>query len=79
LTLSRLWFILSSLALSLAPSSSRYVVVFSPVPSFARPTIGRLKLTLTGHIEQIRGLAVSSKHTYMFSTGDDKQVKCWDL
>ncbi|XP_022897624.1 protein pleiotropic regulatory locus 1 [Olea europaea var. sylvestris] len=40
---------------------------------------GRLKLTLTGHIEQIRGLAVSSKHTYMFSAGDDKQVKCWDL
>ncbi|PPD84133.1 hypothetical protein GOBAR_DD18921 [Gossypium barbadense] len=24
-------------------------------------------------------LAVSSKHTYMFSAGDDKQVKCWDL
>ncbi|KAI4345404.1 hypothetical protein L6164_012532 [Bauhinia variegata] len=40
---------------------------------------GRLKLTLTGHIEQIRGLAVSSKHTYIFSAGDDKQVKCWDL
>ncbi|KAG4131830.1 hypothetical protein ERO13_D09G239000v2 [Gossypium hirsutum] len=37
---------------------------------------GRLKLTLTGHIEQIRGY---SKHTYMFSAGDDKQVKCWDL
>ena len=27
----------------------------------------------------IVGLAVSSKHTYMFSAGDDKQVKCWDL
>ncbi|KAG6488000.1 hypothetical protein ZIOFF_056758 [Zingiber officinale] len=40
---------------------------------------GRLKLTLTGHIEQIRGLAVSQKHTYLFSAGDDKQVKCWDL
>lgn len=71
---------------------------------------GKLKLTLTGHIEQVRGkylmilpfdddcivhfsifmqilncflyfpgLAVSSKHTYMFSAGDDKQVKCWDL
>ncbi|CAL5415509.1 unnamed protein product [Camellia sinensis] len=40
---------------------------------------GRLKLTLTGHIEQVRGLAVSNKHTYMFSAGDDKQVKCWDL
>ncbi|KAI8551111.1 hypothetical protein RHMOL_Rhmol06G0159700 [Rhododendron molle] len=40
---------------------------------------GRLKLTLTGHIEQVRGLAVSNKHKYMFSAGDDKQVKCWDL
>jgi hypothetical protein len=25
------------------------------------------------------GLAVSSRHPYMFSAGDDKQVKCWDL
>ncbi|KAI3731899.1 hypothetical protein L1987_63091 [Smallanthus sonchifolius] len=40
---------------------------------------GRLRLTLTGHIEQVRGLAVSTRHTYMFSAGDDKQVKCWDL
>ncbi|KZV14684.1 protein pleiotropic regulatory locus 1-like [Dorcoceras hygrometricum] len=35
---------------------------------------GRLKLTLTGHIDQVRGLAVSTKHTYMFSAGDDKLV-----
>ncbi|CAI5993568.1 unnamed protein product [Closterium sp. NIES-65] len=40
---------------------------------------GKLKLTLTGHIEQIRGLAVSPKYPYMFSAGDDKLVKCWDL
>ncbi|CAL8080770.1 unnamed protein product [Prunus armeniaca] len=73
---------------------------------------GTLQLSLTGHIEQIRGLfllnycwwdclllvihavvndcvgnnkwffaglAVSSRHTYMFSAGDDKLVKCWDL
>lgn len=40
---------------------------------------GRLRLTLTGHIEQVRGLAVSPRHTYMFSAGDDKLVKCWDL
>ncbi|KAI3818566.1 hypothetical protein L1987_12376 [Smallanthus sonchifolius] len=40
---------------------------------------GRLRLTLTGHIEQVIGLAVSTRHTYMFSAGDDKQVKCWDL
>lgn len=25
------------------------------------------------------GLAVSARHPYMFSAGDDKQVKCWDL
>jgi WD40 repeat protein len=25
------------------------------------------------------GLAVSPRHPYMFSAGDDKQVKCWDL
>ncbi|BBH04071.1 pleiotropic regulatory locus 1 [Prunus dulcis] len=35
---------------------------------------GTLQLSLTGHIEQIRGLAVSSRHTYMFSAGDDKLV-----
>ncbi|KAG5386268.1 hypothetical protein IGI04_037738 [Brassica rapa subsp. trilocularis] len=41
---------------------------------------GVLKVTLTGHIGQVRGLAVSNKDTsYMFSAGDDKQVKCWDL
>ncbi|KAF7141854.1 hypothetical protein RHSIM_Rhsim06G0116500 [Rhododendron simsii] len=52
------------------------------VPSllnFLSAGTGRLKLTLTGHVEQVRGLAVSNKHTYMFSAGDDKQVKCWDL
>lgn len=27
----------------------------------------------------LAGLAVSNKHTYMFSAGDDKLVKCWDL
>ncbi|KAG0247308.1 hypothetical protein BG011_001703, partial [Mortierella polycephala] len=39
----------------------------------------RLKLSLTGHIGQVRGLAVSSRHPYLFSCGDDKMVKCWDL
>lgn len=37
---------------------------------------GGLKLTLTGHISAIRGLAVSSRHPYLFSGGEDKQVKC---
>ncbi|KAH8077323.1 hypothetical protein JL720_10043 [Aureococcus anophagefferens] len=40
---------------------------------------GGLKLTLTGHINAIRGLAVSARTTYMFSAGEDKKVMCWDL
>ena len=40
---------------------------------------GNLKLTLTGHIEQVTGLCVSPRHPYMFSCGLDKKVKCWDL
>ncbi|KAI3883913.1 hypothetical protein MKX03_017376, partial [Papaver bracteatum] len=36
---------------------------------------GRLKLTLTYRAS----LAVNTQHTYMFSSGDDKQVKWWDL
>ena len=38
-----------------------------------------LKLTLTGHISTIRGLAVSPRSPYLFSAGEDKMVKCWDL
>jgi len=33
---------------------------------------GQLKLTLTGHIEQVTGLAVSDRHPYLFSVGLDK-------
>ncbi|MCO5603523.1 hypothetical protein L7F22_057674 [Adiantum nelumboides] len=40
---------------------------------------GELKLSLTGHISTVRGLAVSSRHPYLFSCGEDKMVKCWDL
>ncbi|KAK7987889.1 hypothetical protein PG990_004741 [Apiospora arundinis] len=40
---------------------------------------GNLKLTLTGHISTVRGLAVSPRHPYLFSCGEDKMVKCWDL
>ena len=40
---------------------------------------GQLRLTLTGHIEQVTGLAVSRDHPYMFSCGLDKMVKCWDM
>lgn len=38
-----------------------------------------LKITLTGHISPVRGLAFSERHPYLFSAGEDKQVKCWDL
>merc|ERR1711939_789776 len=40
---------------------------------------GQLRLTLTGHISTVRGLAVSPRHPYLFSRGEDKMVKCWDL
>ena len=40
---------------------------------------GQLKLTLTGHIEQVMGIAVSDRHPYMFSCGLDKMVKCISL
>lgn len=34
---------------------------------------------MTGHKSTVRGLAVSSRHPYLFSAGEDKEVKCWDL
>jgi pleiotropic regulator 1 len=40
---------------------------------------GTLKLSLTGHISAVRGLQVSEKYPYLFSAGEDKMVKCWDL
>ena len=40
---------------------------------------GKLIVTLTGHINTVRGLALSDRHPYLFSCGEDKQVKCWDL
>jgi len=40
---------------------------------------GTLKLSLTGHINTVRALTVSSRHPYMFSAGEDNMVKCWDL
>lgn len=39
----------------------------------------KLRLTLTGHISGVRGLAVSHRHPYLYSCADDKKVKCWDL
>lgn len=40
---------------------------------------GQLKLSLTGHVSAVRGVAVSSRHPYLFSCGEDKKVLCWDL
>jgi pleiotropic regulator 1 len=37
---------------------------------------GVLKWTLTGHISTVRGIAVSDRHPYLFSCGEDKMVKC---
>ena len=36
---------------------------------------GQLKLTLTGHIHTVRGLAISHRHPYLFSVAEDKMVK----
>jgi len=33
----------------------------------------------TGHVSVVRGLAVSTRQPYLFSCGEDRQVKCWDL
>jgi pleiotropic regulator 1 len=40
---------------------------------------GKLKVTLTGHINTVRGLVVSDRHPDLFSCGEDKKVLCWDL
>ena len=40
---------------------------------------GKLKLTLTGHINAVRDVVVDPTHTYMYSCSEDKTVKCWDL
>mgnify|MGYP001792970126 CR=1 FL=1 len=40
---------------------------------------GTLKLSLTGHVSAVRGVVVSPRHPFLFSCGEDKQVKCWDL
>ena len=35
---------------------------------------GKLKLSLTGHVSVVRGLAVSPRQPYLFSCGEDRQV-----
>ena len=46
---------------------------------FTLQASGQLKLSLTGHVSAVRGLAVSPRQPYLFSCGEDKMVKCWDL
>ena len=36
-------------------------------------------LTFTGHINTVRALAISDRSPFLFSVGEDKMVKCWDL
>lgn len=38
-----------------------------------------MKVTFTGHINTVTGLIISDRLPYMFSCGEDKLVKCWDL
>ena len=38
---------------------------------------GKLRLSLTGHIAAVRDLEISKRHAYLFSCGEDKQIKCW--
>ena len=40
---------------------------------------GTLRLTLTGHISTVRGLAIAPNNPYLYSCGEDKSIKCWDL
>jgi pleiotropic regulator 1 len=50
--------------------------------NFPKASVGAddaLRLTLTGHISPVRGLAFSARHPYLFSCAEDKMVKCWDL
>lgn len=40
---------------------------------------GELKLSLTGHISTVRGLAVSPRHPYLFSCAEDKARRSLSL
>ena len=59
-------------------SADRTIKVWD-LPKASTASAGALKLTLTGHINAVRGLALSDRHPYMFSCAEDKMVKCWDL
>lgn len=69
---------MSSLLISKLWQADRTIKIWN----FPKASVGAsdaLQLTLTGHISPVRGLAFSDRHPYLFSAGEDKQVKCWDL
>eukprot|EP00760_Papus_ankaliazontas_P000828 PhM_4_TR10260/c0_g1_i1/m.66433/K12862/PLRG1, PRL1, PRP46; pleiotropic regulator 1 len=39
----------------------------------------KLRVTLPGHVEAVRGVCLSRRLPYLFSCGEDKSIKCWDL
>lgn len=60
-------------------STSKYLFFFFFLMQIWDLASGKLKLSLTGHISTVRGVIVSARSPYLFSCGEDKQVKCWDL
>ncbi|RCK55084.1 Pre-mRNA-splicing factor PRP46 [Candida viswanathii] len=38
-----------------------------------------LKAILTGHVLGVRSLCISKRFPYLFSGGEDKSLRCWDL
>ncbi|KAI8421938.1 hypothetical protein MSG28_009853, partial [Choristoneura fumiferana] len=49
-------------------------------PHHAQAPLARALEAVPRHIRASRmGLEVSSRHPYLFSCGEDRQVKCWDL
>jgi len=60
-------------------SADRTIKVWNFPKAAAGNEQDSLLYTLTGHISAVRGMAFSDRHPYLFSAGEDKQVKCWDL
>jgi pleiotropic regulator 1 len=63
----------------LATGSADRTIKIWNLPKATAGAEDALQITLTGHISAVRGLAFSERHPYLFSAGEDKTVKCWDL
>uniref|UniRef100_A0A7S1BVG8 Guanine nucleotide-binding protein subunit beta-like protein n=2 Tax=Corethron hystrix TaxID=216773 RepID=A0A7S1BVG8_9STRA len=59
-------------------AADRTIKIFD-LPRASAGADDALLLTLTGHVGPVRGLVFSPRHPYLFSAGEDKMVKCWDL